>query len=72
MPLLGYAAGVLTVLQESGEAAAVVAAGQQWLDAHRRDRAAGDVAIAVALARCDLAHAALEGQGDVVQVRFRG
>lgn len=64
-------AGVLALLQEAGESQATVSAGERWLEAYRRDKRAGDAALAVALARCDLARDALEGQGDVVQVRAR-
>ena len=64
------AAGALALLQEAGESAAVAEVGQAWLAAHRRERAAADVALAAALALCDGARAALEpGQqdGGVVQ-----
>ena len=63
--------GVLALLQEAGEPAAVVAAGEGWLAQHggrRRDGGTADVALALAQARCDMAQAALEGQGDVIQV----
>lgn len=60
--------GTLALLQETGEAAAVAAAGETWLGSQRRQPGAADVALAVALAQCDLAQAALEGQGDVLAV----
>lgn len=63
-------AGALALLQEAGEAGAVAAAGQQWLAAHRRSKAAPDVALATALALCDLARSSLEEHGGVAQVTY--
>lgn len=64
--LLVSSAGVLALLQESGEAPAVVAAGEQWLALHRQDPGTRDVALATALAHRAVAAAHLERKGDVM------
>jgi hypothetical protein len=62
-----FVAGTLIVLQEAGEARAVVSAGTSWLSAHRRDRGARDVALATALAHCDVARHFLDARGSAEQ-----
>ena len=63
------AAGVLSLLQESGEPHTVTAAGEQWLSTNRRHPMAADVAVATALAHCDMATLSLQQTGDAAQVR---
>jgi hypothetical protein len=60
-----YVAATLALLQESGDAQTVVAAGEAWLATHRRHRNARDVAIAVGMAHCDLARAILDARRDI-------
>lgn len=62
---LEFVAGTLMLLQEAGDAQTVVAVGEAWLSTHRRHRAARDVALATALAHCDLAGALLDARGSV-------
>lgn len=68
-------AGALALLQECGQAGAVAAAGERWLQASRAAEGsaqAGDAALAVALARWDLAQGELGRWGDVFEVRALG
>jgi hypothetical protein len=64
--------GALVLLQEAGESALVLELGCRWLEADEAPGSRGrpgpsaDVAAAVALALCDLAAAALEGESGQV------
>jgi len=62
--------GALVLLQEAGESQLVLHLGCEWLDAHQATGGeasqAADVAASVALALCDLAAAALEGESGQV------
>lgn len=70
----GYAVNVsvqnlpaaLVLLQESGESQVVIELGSSWLQRHRHDPSASDVAAAVALAHCDEAAVALDAEGGAV------
>ena len=66
------AAGMLALLQESGDSQTVVAAGEQWLSMHRHSVGARDVALSTAVAHFTSATAYLERRGDVVSGECRG
>jgi hypothetical protein len=57
---------VLALLLEAGDAQTVVAAGEEWLSVHRRDRRAHDVALSTALAHQRVAEACVRKHGDAV------
>lgn len=74
IPMAGYdVAAALLLMQESGAYNYVITNGTIWLNQHKKDEqasslpeAAADVALAVALARCDKAAADLSGSGERV------
>jgi hypothetical protein len=60
------AAGVLSLLLEAGDPQTVVAAGEEWLASHRRDRRARDVALSTALAHRRVAEALVKRHNDAI------
>lgn len=62
-----YFAGTLALLQEGGDYQTVVGVGEAWLTQHPRHKSASDVALATALAHCDIAKRVLESRGRVEQ-----
>eukprot|EP00803_Ostreobium_quekettii_P010887 evm.model.scf_2240.5 EVM.evm.TU.scf_2240.5 scf_2240:16734-25859(-) len=63
MPL--QVAGALCLLQECGDVEVVIGLGEEWLRKRPRSSACRDVALAVALAYCDLAGEAISAGGSV-------
>lgn len=62
-----FIAGTLLLLQEAGDHQTVIASGESWLATHRRHRSARDVALATALAHCDVAQMRVDAHGSTQQ-----